>query len=673
MPGPTLFEIARSLDNELKGNFRCPDQTFTAGTYPVTEFLYTLLGNATAGDIDFNLPTAVGRKGMRFTFKKIDSTAFVVSFNALGAETIDGASTVSMIEPNESYQIESDGANWVVVAHDIAGTTPGVSNLDIKSVIKTDNDFSTLDPVPGTTIAFTTSRDGVSFFSCSAFTNGISGGPYTGTIGVKVDGVDYTLFSDVQNNGAGGDFTAQMGYAGSIGVPLAAGAHTVSIVVTQAVIGFQATVGSPMTLTVIFPSVAGPQATASPIVAQEVEDTSGTTFVPNNTAFQPFGPVLALPIFGATQLVAFDAFATAVPVTGDLITDIQLGIRIDGVDYPGTTSEIETAATSELKTGMTAAKKIALTPGVAHTAQLVARNVTAARATGGIARTAAKPAYLGAIYTAPATLVQLSVGIGARTEGVQKTDGDFAVPDAVTLVPGTLVTFTPTVSGKTIVDMSATVFAAATDAPDYNLTIGVRIDGTTDIMFPDSDGDSGWGAGGNGLMGRLLTFTVPIDGLTPNVAHTVQMLIAGSDGADTPVFTMNATAAKPATVSVTYPVVAAVPGDVSATRVDVDAQATVDAYAVFANKSSVTGILGVGTIKNTGAQSLTVKESALDAFGVSDSVETVVTAGNSVMLDPTQNFDTALPPHVQYLVEVKSTTPGSPTTFDMRLLMHSAP
>src|SRR5436853_1212129 len=221
MAGPTFFELARSIDNELKGNFRCPDQTFVAGTYPVTNFLYTLLGNASAGNVNFNLATAVGRGGMRFTFKKIDGTTGRVVITANGLETIDGANFVECILPNEVFIIESDGANWVIVSHSIGGTTPGVASLDIAGIRKTDSDFSVLDPVPGTTIAFTTARDGTSFFATSGYVAGSSIFP-SGTLAINVDGTDYILAANALQCGSGDDHVVNLSYAGSLPVDLTA-------------------------------------------------------------------------------------------------------------------------------------------------------------------------------------------------------------------------------------------------------------------------------------------------------------------------------------------------------------------------------------------------------------------------------------------------------------------
>lgn len=83
------------------------------------------------------------------------------------------------------------------------------------------------------------------------------------------------------------------------------------------------------------------------------------------------------------------------------------------------------------------------------------------------------------------------------------------------------------------------------------------------------------------------------------------------------------------------------------------------------------GLIGQGTIKNTGAQSMDVKETVTDAFGVTDSVTTTVTAGNDLLLSMAVNITTARPPYVSYKIEVKSTAAGVPTTYSYQHTMNS--
>lgn len=72
-----------------------------------------LLVDATAagGAVTINLPTAVGNTA-KFTIKKIDAGADIVTIDANGAETIDSDATKEILFENTSITIVSDGANW---------------------------------------------------------------------------------------------------------------------------------------------------------------------------------------------------------------------------------------------------------------------------------------------------------------------------------------------------------------------------------------------------------------------------------------------------------------------------------------------------------------------------------------------------------------------------------
>jgi hypothetical protein len=76
------------------------------------------------------------------------------------------------------------------------------------------------------------------------------------------------------------------------------------------------------------------------------------------------------------------------------------------------------------------------------------------------------------------------------------------------------------------------------------------------------------------------------------------------------------------------------------------------------------GLIGIGWIKNTdGANSLDVKESFTDAFGVTSTLTTTVTFGNSLPLSLQQSIGTGLPPYVSYKAEVIDTVAGSHATY----------
>lgn len=85
--------------------------TFTA---TLAEHAYNV--SASGGAVTANLPTAVGCAGKQFVVKKTDSSANAVTLDPNSSETVDGGSTWVLSYQNHSIVVESDGANWQIVA-----------------------------------------------------------------------------------------------------------------------------------------------------------------------------------------------------------------------------------------------------------------------------------------------------------------------------------------------------------------------------------------------------------------------------------------------------------------------------------------------------------------------------------------------------------------------------
>lgn len=76
--------------------------------------------NASGGAFTATLPTAVGYAGKRVVLKRTDQTlANAITIATTSSQTIDLSSTKNLMTQNESYELESDGANWYVVDHHI--------------------------------------------------------------------------------------------------------------------------------------------------------------------------------------------------------------------------------------------------------------------------------------------------------------------------------------------------------------------------------------------------------------------------------------------------------------------------------------------------------------------------------------------------------------------------
>lgn len=104
-----------------------------------------------------------------------------------------------------------------------------------------------------------------------------------------------------------------------------------------------------------------------------------------------------------------------------------------------------------------------------------------------------------------------------------------------------------------------------------------------------------------------------------------------------------------------------------ARRKSLSGVATTNDYVQAFEHKNPCGVMGIGTIKNTGASnSLTVQETVTDLWGTTVAIETTVAPGDHYQLDPQVDLGYARPPYVSYKVEVKSTVADSPTTYDLR-------
>jgi hypothetical protein len=104
--GPNGIEIVAGLKTKLA--------TKTAN-YSVLVSDYYLRGDATSGAITLTLPTAVGFSGQTHIIKKIDSSANAVIIATTSSQTIDGATTLSLLTQYNSVTLVSNGTNWDVI------------------------------------------------------------------------------------------------------------------------------------------------------------------------------------------------------------------------------------------------------------------------------------------------------------------------------------------------------------------------------------------------------------------------------------------------------------------------------------------------------------------------------------------------------------------------------
>jgi hypothetical protein len=158
--------------------------------YTVLATKKVIRADATSGAITINLPTAVGIAGREYHIFRTDvaSSTNIITIDANSTETIDSSLTYRLY-PGEYVKIESDGANWQVLARPqpnllgyyfLKGSSNDRRYLGAHNNITTAYLTSTTSPAANTLWAYpfivakTTKFDTISFIVSTASTSGNS-------------------------------------------------------------------------------------------------------------------------------------------------------------------------------------------------------------------------------------------------------------------------------------------------------------------------------------------------------------------------------------------------------------------------------------------------------------------------------------------------------------------
>jgi hypothetical protein len=109
-----LARAIRHLQESVRQHPR--GATTCSATYTMADLDSLILAGASAADITVSLLSAEGREGRQVAVKKTDSSDNLVVIDPAGSETIDGSGTISLVQQHACRLIQSDGANWRLVA-----------------------------------------------------------------------------------------------------------------------------------------------------------------------------------------------------------------------------------------------------------------------------------------------------------------------------------------------------------------------------------------------------------------------------------------------------------------------------------------------------------------------------------------------------------------------------
>lgn len=96
---------------------------------------------------------------------------------------------------------------------------------------------------------------------------------------------------------------------------------------------------------------------------------------------------------------------------------------------------------------------------------------------------------------------------------------------------------------------------------------------------------------------------------------------------------------------------------------------TTAGFVTLFTSTATGGLFGIGSVKNTdAANTMDVRETVIDAYGVTSNVITSISPGNDYLLDLQTYFGNARPPYTSYAVAVRSTSAIAPATYEMRCI-----
>jgi hypothetical protein len=300
--------------------------------------------------------------------------------------------------------------------------------------------------VPGSTINFAlTEQKVVQLIAQFPCFGGLGSFNYF-DFGLRIDGVDVP----VEKWRRGGSDNVEVPVDFSHVVSLLAGLHTISIIVRKvgtAGVDLPADILSPITLTALYTE---PVFGVGSLTSQEAENATGVPTVNATASYALIPGALVSFNLAETKVVLFEGLATAaahVPSTYGF--NVQLGIRVDGIDYDGTCVEHHDFTYMRGDT-LVVHKAISLIAGF-HTAQLIMRRADGADGFDAmVANEATRPTRLTAIYTAPTASSLL-----LADQILDISSGGFATGAAYpgTAIPGALVNFVQSVAGDVIVHL----------------------------------------------------------------------------------------------------------------------------------------------------------------------------------------------------------------------------
>lgn len=138
--GPAISAAVTLTLPDYTGTVRnIPTIVSKTTTYPLVASDELVLADTSGGAWTATLPTAAGRTGKVYAFKKTTSDVAALTIATTSAQTIDGSTTTSVNTQYEYLEVISDGSNWHIQRRYIPSIwtayTPTISGLGTVSAV----------------------------------------------------------------------------------------------------------------------------------------------------------------------------------------------------------------------------------------------------------------------------------------------------------------------------------------------------------------------------------------------------------------------------------------------------------------------------------------------------------------------------------------------------------
>jgi len=204
-----------------------PIESFTVGTYTITDSEMFMRADTSGGNVIFDMPSGI--ESVNFLIKKLTGDANTLTVNAPSGKTIDGLSSIVLTANKQCVWLvrQSDG-NYDIVTGGGGGTTV-VRDTSYLSLASDQSIGTSLQDVSTMTYTLVLATAGKVVVGVDGIFNAGGSTMFGQALGVKIGSTDYIISERSYVVGSGSDKITTDSYSGRVGVFLTPGTYTIKL------------------------------------------------------------------------------------------------------------------------------------------------------------------------------------------------------------------------------------------------------------------------------------------------------------------------------------------------------------------------------------------------------------------------------------------------------------